>query len=443
MIRELDNFIKDSQTYPLHISEIATFLKNLDDESFSFYVQQLPKEILGDVALELPDRYFDNVIENRSVEDLVDAVSELESDDQTDFMQELEESDASVAKEVFDALDKEDQDDITQLQTYSDDESGAYMQTEVFTAKLDENIQDVVTRFAALKNSEEIENVHNVFLTDRNNRLEYVITFEDLLTFDFTQTFKEAISGEEKKYIPIVSLDSDDIEDAVARIEEFNLNALAIVDNHGYLVGRITADDVYDIIKELSTEQMYKMAGLDDDAEEDEAILSAGKKRGVWLSLNLVTAIIASLVIALFSDTLESLVALAILMPIVASMGGNAGTQSLTVVVRQLALGDIAGNDAIRVIKKEVFIALGNGLIFAVLMGFIAYIWFDKALLGVVIALSMVINLFVAGLFGAMIPLMLKRMDIDPAIGSTVILTTVTDVVGFISFLGLATLILL
>jgi magnesium transporter len=162
------------------------------------------------------------------------------------------------------------------------------------------------------------------------------------------------------------------------------------------------------------------------------------------LGLNLITAILASLVIGLFSNTIESIVALAILMPIVASMGGNAGTQTLTVVVRQLALGDISHTDATRIIKKEVSISLINGILFAIVMGIIASIWFDKGLLlGLVIALSMLINLVMAGFFGATIPLLLKRMDVDPAIGSTVILTTVTDIVGFFSFLGLATIILL
>ncbi|MEA3419167.1 MAG: magnesium transporter, partial [Campylobacterota bacterium] len=191
------------------------------------------------------------------------------------------------------------------------------------------------------------------------------------------------------------------------------------------------------------TEQMYHLAGVDDDAEEDKAILKAGKKRAFWLAINLITAILASIVISQFQDSLQSLVALAVLMPIVASMGGNAGTQSLTVVVRQLALGDIAQKDAMRTIKKELVISAGNGLIFSLFMGAIASIWFDTWMLGVVIALSMVINLLAAGFFGAAVPLILKRFKIDPAIGSTVILTTITDIVGFLSFLGLATVMLL
>lgn len=237
--------------------------------------------------------------------------------------------------------------------------------------------------------------------------------------------------------------DSDDIKEVVHTFEEYDLSVMPITNKYGVLLGRITSDDIYDIINEHATEQMYNLAGLDDEAEEDEEVLKAGKKRATWLGLNLFTAITASLVIGMFSDTLQSIVALAILMPIVASMGGNAGTQTLTVVVRQLALGEICSGDALRIVKKEVFISLINGLIFAIIMGIIAAIWFDMALLGVVIGLSMVINLFFAGFFGAIIPLFLKRLDIDPAIGSTVILTTVTDVVGFLSFLGLATAILL
>jgi len=225
--------------------------------------------------------------------------------------------------------------------------------------------------------------------------------------------------------------------------EEYDLSVMPVVNAYGVLLGRITSDDIYDIINEHATEQMYNLAGVDDEVEDDEEVLKAGKKRASWLSLNLITAIIASLIIGLFSDTIESIVALAVLMPIVASMGGNAGTQSLTVVVRQLALGEISQGDAMRIIKKEVIISLINGIFFAIIMGVVAAIWFNMQMLGVVIALSMVINLLAAGFFGAAIPLFLKKMDIDPAIGSTVILTTVTDVVGFFSFLALATYILL
>jgi len=254
---------------------------------------------------------------------------------------------------------------------------------------------------------------------------------------------EENINENPEKYRPIVGYDHDDIRDIVQKFQEYDLSSMPIINDNGKLLGRITSDDIYDIINEQATDQMYHLAGVNDDAEEDEDILKAGKARAIWLGVNLITAIVASIVIGFFEETLQSIVALAILMPIVASMGGNAGTQSLTVVVRQLALGDIAKHDAFRTIKKEVILSLANGLIFAIIMGIIASVWFDKGMLGIVIALSMMINLISAGFFGSMVPLLLKKMEVDPAIGSTVILTTVTDVVGFFSFLGLATIILL
>jgi magnesium transporter len=282
-----------------------------------------------------------------------------------------------------------------------------------------------------------------LFITSKNGVLLYSIDLDDLLTFDFQKTFAENIEESEESFEPITALDTDDIKEVVSLFKEYDLFVLPIVTKNGKLIGRITSDDIHDIISEQATEQIYNLAGLNDDVEEDEKILKAGKTRATWLGVNLLTAILASFVIGIFSDTLNSMVALAVLMPIVASMGGNAGTQTLTVVVRQLTLGDISSIDAKRIIMKEVSISLLNGFLFAIIIGVIATFWFDIENLGFVIALSMVINLLMAGFFGATIPLLLERLNVDPAIGSTVILTTVTDVVGFFSFLGLATIILL
>lgn len=427
----------------LHSSEIANLLKDLDEKSFNEAVQSIPKELIADVALELPDRYFEDVVESFSAKEIAQSVSELESDDQTDFIQELEEVDSQMAKDVFNELDEEDQADILQLKQYEDDEAGAYMQIEVYTAGLEQNVHDVIKDFAKLRKQDELENIHYLFVTDVDNKLRYGIGLDNLLVFDFDKTLNANIEESPEKFKPIFSIDNEDINDVVQRFQEYDLNSMPIVDEKGVLLGRITSDDIYDIMNEQATDQMYHLAGVDDDAEDDEDIFKAGKARAVWLGINLFTAIAASLVIGLFEETLQSYVALAILMPIVASMGGNAGTQSLTVVVRQLALGDIAKHDAFRTIKKEVILSFANGMFFAIIMGIIASVWFDKGMLGIVIALSMVINLLSAGFFGSMVPLLLKRMDVDPAIGSTVVLTTVTDVVGFFSFLGLATLILL
>lgn len=440
---KLTQYLHDNPDSELHPSEIANILKSLDEKSFIEAVQSIPKEIIADVALELPDRYFEGVIESFTAKELAESVTELESDDQTDFIQELEEIDSQMAKEVFDNLGKKDQADILKLKQYEDDEAGAYMQIEVYTADLENTVYDVIKEFAVLRRKDELENVSFLFVTDKNRYLRYVIGLDHLLVFDFHRTLDENIQENPEKYKPVIATHHDNIRDVVQKFQEYDLNSMPIVDDNGILLGRITSDDIYDIINEQATDQMYHLAGVNDDAEEDEDIMKAGKARAVWLSINLITAIIASLVIGLFEETLQSVVALAILMPIVASMGGNAGTQSLTVVVRQLALGDIAKHDAFRTIKKEVILSLANGFIFAIIMGIIASLWFEKGMLGVVIALSMVINLLSAGFFGAMVPLVLKKMEVDPAIGSTVVLTTVTDVVGFFSFLGLATLILL
>ena len=440
---KLTHYLTTHPKDELHPSEIANLLKDLNEVDFEKAIHSIPKELIADVALEMPDRYFGEIVENFTPEEIAESLSEMESDDQTDFIQELEEHDDTIAKEVFEQLDKEDQKDILQLKQYEENEAGAYMQVEVYAAKLDQTVSEVLSELKNLKREGELENINYLFVTDDEGYLRYGVGLDDLILFDFDKTLRENIQQNPEKYKPIIGHDHDDIKEIVQKFQEYDLNSMPIVDEYGKLLGRITSDDIYDIINEQATDQMYHLAGVNDDAEEDDDLIKAGKARAIWLGINLLTAIAASLVIGMFESTLQAYVALAVLMPIVASMGGNAGTQSLTVVVRQLALGEIAKHDAYRTIKKEVLLSLGNGLLFALVMGVIAWMWFDKPMLGVVIALSMVINLLSAGFFGSMIPLLLKKLNIDPAIGSTVILTTVTDVVGFFSFLGLATLILL
>ncbi len=442
-MQELKKHLEVHNQEELHFSEIVNILKQYNEDKFSEAIKLIPKDILGDVALELPDRYFDDMVESLGVKDLAEAVKELESDDQADFMQELEEHNEEIALAVFKLLDKDDQKDITKLQAYDEDEAGSYMQVEFFTATQDEIVEESVKHFSKLKKSNELENVHNFFITTKNNILLYSIDLDDLLTFDFTKTFLENIENSGENYEPITADDTDDIKDVVNWFKEYDLFVMPIITKDKKLIGRITSDDIHDVISEHATEQMYNLAGVNDDAEEDEDVIKAGKKRATWLGINLITAIVASLIIGLFADTLSSIVALAVLMPIVASMGGNAGTQTLTVVVRQLTLGDISTTDAKRIIIKEVSISLLNGFLFAIIIGIIATLWFNIENLGFVIALSMIVNLLMAGFFGATIPLFLEKMNVDPAIGSTVILTTITDVVGFFSFLGLATIILL
>lgn len=442
----IESYLNDELDFDLSSAEMAKHLKRIyknDVELFFEYIKQLPHETLGDVAMELPDYILREVIEEVPSNTLKEALEELESDDATDLLQNIEEIDEQKAQELFDILDKEDQDDIKRLRRYSDEEAGAYMQTEIFTAKIDETISDAIGRLRQLKEAGELENIHRLFIVDDYETLLFEIPLEVLIMSDFGLSFKEMIQkAPEDEFRPILAHDTDPIEKVVELVQDYDLSVVPVVDELGKLLGRITADDIHDLIQESATEQIYNLANVGESDQED-TLVDAGKSRALWLLLNLFTAIVASFVIGIFDETIQSYVALAVLMPIVASMGGNAGTQSLTVTVRQLALGEINFQNAKEVFKKELSISIVNGIVFALIMGAIAYLWFHEAMLGVVIGISMIINLICAGLFGALIPLTLKRLEIDPAVGSTVLLTTVTDVVGFFSFLALAKWILI
>ena len=445
-IEIIEAYLSGNIDYEISVSDLAKYLKSIkeDDEAlFISLLQKFPNDILGDLVLELPEYYLKNIIENIPSERLSEAIEDLESDDATDLIQDIEEIDEDKAEEILSSLDKEDQEEIKRLSRYDDEEAGAYMQTEVFTALYDEKIQSAVDRLRDLKKEGELENVHQVSIVGKFYLLLYSISLEDLITFNFTNNFKQEIEGNEDEYKPRYVRDNENISKVIELFEDYDLSSLPIVDYHGKLLGRITSDDIYDIIQERATDQIYKLAGVDDEIEHEESTFEAGKARVIWLFLNLCTAILGASVIGMFEDVIRSYVALAILMPIVASMGGNAGTQSLTVMVRQLALGDIDRENAKAAIKKELSIAVANGLIFALSIGIIAYIWFNDIRIGIVIAIAMMINLVIAGVVGSLVPLGLKRAGIDPAVGSSVFLTTTTDIVGFFSFLGLASLVLM
>ena len=436
-----DNFID------FHPSDIADSLKKIskkDRDKFYEILHKIPDEILGEVLLELPESLRDKAYKSLSTTQILQALEELETDDATDIIQDIEDIDEQKAKDILGSLDQEDQDDINWLKKYDEHEAGAYMQIELFSAHKEETIQDSINRLKKMKKNDEIENIHQVFIIDDEQILIGSIGLEDLLTYDFNITYNEILSTDtENKYKAFSVVGDDDIDEVVKQFESYNLSVVAVTGYRNRLLGRITSDDILDVVEQSATEQMYQLAGVDDESEQEEEFFQTGKKRASWLFINLLTAILASIVIGIFDETLKEFIALAILMPIVASMGGNAGTQTLAVMVRQLALGDIDEENSKDAIKKEVLIALLNGFIFASLLGLIAAFWFDNMVLGIVIALSMIITLFSAGFFGSVIPLVLKKLDIDPAIGSTVLLTTVTDIMGFFSFLALAKYILM
>ena len=442
--QHLDENLEDGELSAYELAQHLKTLKKHDEELFAKYLEKLDPEILGDVAIELPDHMLKDVIDTLPAEKIVEALEELESDDATDLLQYIEDIDEDKARELFNELDKENQNEILRLRSYDEDRAGAHMQTELFSAHLEEKLGSAVARLRQEKQEGKLENVSQLFIIDKNSVLQYAIPLEDLILFDFTKTLKQNIESTQiDHYKPHMANDMDLMQDVADMFQEYDLNVIAVTSSTGILLGRITYDDIHDYIQESATEQIYNLAGVDDESEEDDTLFKAGRGRAVWLGVNLLTALFSSSIIGLFDETIAAYVALAVLMPIVASMGGNTGTQALAVTVRRLALGEIEFKDAKSVLKREVTISLVNGLIFGVIMGIIAAVWFDKGMLGVVIGLSMVTNLFFAGFFGTIIPLTLRRFNIDPAVGSVVILTTFTDAIGFFSFLGLAKWILL
>lgn len=430
----------------LHPSDIAISLKKIKKDSiedFLLVLDKIPDEILGDVLLELPENIRDEVYKILSTEQLVEVIEELETDDATDIIQDIEEFDEQKASAIMDSLEEEDQHDINWLKRYEEDQAGAFMQIELFSATINQTVQEAIDTLKVAKANNELENIHQLFIVDEEDSLIASISLEDLIIIDFDKKFYEIIDNDTENMFKPLSVKADDeIDDVAKQFEQYDLSVVAVTGYKDRLIGRITSDDILDVIEQNATEQMYQLAGVNDEYEHEDNLIQTSKTRGQWLFLNLFTAILASLVIGIFDETIKEFIALAILMPIVASMGGNSGTQTLAVMVRQIALGLIDVEDSKDAIRKEIFISIFNGLIFAFVMGVIASIWFDTVMLGVVIGLAMIVTLFSAGFFGAVIPLMLKKFDIDPAIGSTVLLTTVTDIVGFFSFLGLAKILL-
>ena len=441
---EFRKFIKDPKGHPMHPSDLGKYLRSLrskDVEEFKNTLLKFPHETLGPVLLELPEKLQNEAFAFLPHENLARATEELESDDATDLVQELVDADESKGHEVISKLEKDDREEINALRQYSEEQAGSIMQVEVFKATAEETIRKAIHRLADDKEDRKLRNIYQVFIVDGEGVLVASAALSELITMNFNSSFSEIVKGREfpEKY-KVNEFES--IENVVKLFEHYDLTYAPVVNGRGELLGRITSDDIFDEIEDLATEQIYNLAGVDDEAEEENYLRVVFQKRASWLLLNLLTAIFASLVIAQFDETLKAYIPLAILMPIVASMGGNAGTQSLTVMVRQIALGDVNGDSAYSAIRKEIILSIMNGLLFALIMGFISYFWFSNIKLGFVIGFALIINLMVAGLFGALIPLVLKKMKSDPAVGSTVIITTLTDVVGFLAFLGLARIVL-
>ncbi|MDA3945291.1 MAG: magnesium transporter [Helicobacteraceae bacterium] len=433
-----------SQKERFNPTPIAKSLETLVGKRIGLFFAELskiPTLHLIDVLLLLSKETLYQVLQRISVRKVYEAMSLIPSDDATDFMQQVENIDKEYAKKLQTLMNAHERHEFFELSQYNEHQAGAYMEVEMLTATLDDTIEDVKNAIRLFRKDEPLSYIIKLFVTDRQRHLLATLHFSDLILFDASDTIRQVMQKLQPHH-PLSILQTAPIEEVIRLFNEYDLSVLAVVDNDGLLKGRILFDDVYELIQDTHTDQVYKMAGVDDEAEE-QSFYSAQRMRLLWLFVNLATILIASFVIESFKETIASYITLAVLLPLVAAIGGNAGMQAMTVTIRRISLGEINLSQARPVLKRESAIVLINGLSIALTVALITYLWFDDAMLSLVIGLAMFINLFVAGSIGALIPLLLKRIGIDPAIASSILLTTTSDIFGFFIFLFLASLILL
>ncbi|HEY9055592.1 MAG TPA: magnesium transporter [Aurantimonas sp.] len=412
---------------PLHESELGDLLEALDNDNRQALVRLMGDAFDYTALTEVDEAIRLSIVDAMPNEQIAAAVRELESDDAVYILEDLDEEDR---KEILERLPFRERIRLRRSLEYPEESAGRRMQTEFVAVPPFWTVGQTIDY---MREEDDLpESFAQIFVIDPSFKLQGAVDLDRILRAKRPEKIED-IMHETRHAIPAEM----DQEEAAQVIEQYDLPSAAVVDSNERLVGVLAIDDVIDIMQQEADEDIKRLGGVGDE-EISDTVLTAARSRFSWLLINLATAILASLVIGLFDATIEQMVALAVLMPIVASMGGNAGTQTMTVTVRALAARDIDFHNAGRIIRRETLVGLLNGLIFAVIIGVVAAIWFDSRGLGTVIAIAMVINMLAAALAGILIPLVLDRLGADPAIASGTFVTTVTDVVGFFAFLGLA-----
>ena len=423
------------------LNQVRHILNNLSPPDIAHQLETAPPrlrnilwelvdpEISGEVLQELSDDIQLEFLNQMDGAEVASITEGLDVDDIVDILQQLPDR---VIPEVLQAMSIQDRQRVESVLTYNEDTAGGLMDTEVITVRPDITV-DVVLRY--LRRHEELPDItDNLFVVSRNDTFLGTLPLSKMLTSSPSTSVREVMDTEVEA-IHVNLTDSD----VALLFQRQDLVSAPVVDDQHRLVGRITIDDVVDVIVEDADHSLLAMAGLSDTEDTFSSISRTAPRRALWLGLNLLTAILASSAISLFEATLEKVVALAILMPIVASMGGVAGSQTLTVVIRGMALGQIERDNLKWLLTKEFAVGALNGMLWAIVMGAIVSVWFGDWTIALVIAAAMAINLVAAAVAGTLLPVMLRSLKIDPALAGSVILTTVTDIVGFVSFLGLAT----
>jgi magnesium transporter len=420
----------------LYPSEIADVIegspRNRRDLIWSLVSNENKGETLAELTEEVRGNLLDELIDEDGPEGLAVIAENLDTDDLADIIQSLPKN---LVKKTVKSLDKQNQDRLSKVLSFPDDTAGGLMNTDTINVRANVTVEVLLKYLRSLKKLPEQTDI--VFVTDIMNKYYGFVSIQDLLVTN-TGTLISDIMTKDNNII-----EPDTTQHEVARIfENADLVSAAVVDRDGILLGRITVDDVVDVIREEADDSVLNMAGLNKDDDIFAPIIQSTKRRSLWLGANLLTAIMAAAAIGIFEATIEKVVALAILMPIVASMGGIAGMQSLALVIRSQALDQIGSSNSRLLILKEASIGVLNGLLWSSIVALAVYFWFESVFLGIVIASALLINLIIGAISGVSLPLILARLKIDPALAGGVILTTITDIVGFISLLGIATLIL-
>jgi len=417
----------------LHPADIAYILEALPLEERHYVWDRVRASRDGDILLEVSDAVRESLISSMDTEELVAATETLEADEIADLAPDLPQE---VMDDVFQSLPIEEREQLRAAMSFEDDMVGALMDFEDITVRPDVTLE-VVLRY--LRRFDELPSqTDQVFVVDRNERLLGVLPISTLIVSDPDITV-EAIMRE-----PAVQLQQHDkASDAASAFDRYDLVSAPVIDTNDRLVGRVTVDVVLDFVRQRAEEELLAQAGLREEEDVFASVWASFKNRWAWLAINLVTAFIASRVIGVFEGSIERLVALAALMPIVAGIGGNSGNQTITMIVRAVALGQVSVANARQLIRKEITVSLVNGVIWGGVMGLVAMVLYKAVALGLVMVLAMTLNLMLAAMMGVLIPMTMLKLGRDPAVGSSVLITAVTDSGGFFIFLGLATLFLL
>jgi len=421
------------QLKDLHPGEIALLLEAIKPKDRTVIWPGIEASIQGEVLKEVNEDVQSQLIDEMSVDALVKATEKLDTDDLADIVPNLPES---AVHSLLLTLDYKHREHLNKVLEYPEDSAGGLMNTDFITVRPDVTISAVIRYLRLLK--EMPVDTDQVFVVDRNFTYLGSLLISTLLTEEPEQVIMSLINSDFSKPI---HADTDEAEVALL-FEQRNLISAPVIDENNQLVGRITIDDVVDVIRDQAEHSVMSMVGLDEDEDVFAPIIQSTMRRSIWLGVNLVTAFIAVYFIGLFEATLQQKIALAILMPVVASMGGIAGTQTLIIVTRGIATGRVTTANIKSLINKEVAVSGLNGIIWSFVIAFVTYYWFSDVVLSVVIGLAIIVNLVVAAFSGAFLPLLLTKLKIDPALAGGVILTTITDVIGFVAFLGLAALVI-